>query len=48
MSARNLLPVAAALAEPVAPVLPATSMEGLLARTALLYRRIRRWVRGAV
>jgi hypothetical protein len=41
MSARNLLPVAAALAEPVAPKVPATTTEGLLARAALLYRRAR-------
>jgi hypothetical protein len=38
MSARNLLPVAAALAEPVAPEVPPTTREGLFARVALLYR----------
>ena len=41
MSARNLLPVAAALAEPVAPKVPPTTREGLFARAALLYRRVR-------
>jgi hypothetical protein len=45
MSARNLLPVAAALAEPVAPQLPATTKAGLLARAAALYRRVRATVR---
>lgn len=42
MSARNLLPVAAALAEPVTPELPRTSKEGLLARVMVVYRRLRR------
>ncbi|QLD90583.1 hypothetical protein HWV07_16685 [Natronomonas salina] len=41
MSARNLIPVAAALAEPVAPKVPPTTREGLYARIALLYRRAR-------
>lgn len=41
MSARNLIPVAAALAEPVAPKVPPTTKEGLYARIALLYRRVR-------
>lgn len=41
MSARNLIPVAAALAEPVAPKVPPTTKEGLYARIALLYRRAR-------
>ena len=38
MSARNLLPAAAALTEPVPP----TTREGLLARVVLAYGRIRR------
>jgi len=41
MSARNLFPVAVALAAPVSPALPRTSMAGVLARTAALYRRLR-------
>ena len=41
MSARNLLPVAAELAEPVAEELPPTTPAGLLARVVLLYRRFR-------
>lgn len=45
MSARNLLPVAAALAEPVAPELPKTSRAWLLARAALVYRRCRELLR---
>jgi len=45
MSARNLLPVAAALAEPVAPEVPPTTTEGLLARAALVYRRARERLR---
>ena len=45
MSARNLLPVAAALAEPVAPALPPTTKAGLLTRAAALYRRLGATVR---
>ncbi len=41
MSARNLLPVAASLAEPVAPAVPPTTREGLYARAAFLYARVR-------
>ena len=44
MSARNLLPTAAALAEPVAPAVPPTTREGLLARIVLAYGRIQRSV----
>ena len=44
MSARNLLPTAAALAEQVAPAVPPTTREGLLARIILAYGRIRRFV----
>ena len=47
MSARNLIPVAAALAEPVAPKVPPTTKEGLYARTVLLYRRVRERLPGA-
>ena len=43
MSARNLLPVAAVLAEPVTPAVPPTTREGLYARAAVAYARIRRW-----
>ena len=37
MSARNLLPAAAALTEPVAPAVPPTAREGLLARVVVAY-----------
>ena len=43
MSARNLLPAAAALTEPVAPAVPPTTREGLLARVVLAYGRVRRF-----
>ncbi|WP_254840036.1 hypothetical protein [Natronomonas marina] len=42
MSARNLLPAAAALAEPVAPAVSPTTRAGLFARAAVVYG----WVRG--
>jgi hypothetical protein len=39
MSARNLLPAAAELAEPVASAVPPTTREGLYARVVLVYVR---------
>ena len=44
MSARNLLPTVAALAEQVAPAVPPMTREGLLARIVLAYGRARRFV----
>ncbi|QLD85349.1 hypothetical protein HWV23_06275 [Natronomonas halophila] len=40
MSARNLLPVAAALTDPIKPALPPTTRAGLLARVAAVYWRL--------
>ncbi|WP_336134911.1 hypothetical protein [Natronomonas amylolytica] len=45
MSARNLLPVAAALTDPIRPALPPTTKAGLLARAAAVYRRFHALVR---
>lgn len=42
MSARNLIPVAASLAEPVAPAVPPTSREGVYAWAAFLYAHARK------
>jgi hypothetical protein len=46
MSARYLLPVAAVLAEPVTPAVPATSREGVYARVAVAYARLRQRLPG--
>ena len=46
MSARNLIPVAAVLAEPVTTAVPPTTREGIYARAALGYAWVRRRLPG--
>lgn len=41
MSARNLIPAAARLAEPVVSDVPPTTLGGLYARAAVVYGRLR-------